>query len=271
MQKIFILSDGTGQSATDVLRAALVQFSDATVTFSVFSRLESRDKVREILSDAHKKNAFVAFTFVKKVMRDYVHQYCQRHQIRHFDVLGPLIGTLTTYLGGAPLEQPTLLRKVDERYFRRIEAIELSIVHDDGKSLERMEAADIIIIGLSRTSKTPTSFFLAQQGYKVINIPITPPLTLPDTLFETDQEKVVCLQMLPEVLQKVRLARLQHAPTADNTYTNLKRIFEEVEYVEELLRTHRQWKVVNTTNKSVEETAREIIDYVIGKDVVIYQ
>ena len=271
MKKIFILSDGTGQSGIDLLRAALVQFHDQKVTFTIHSRVESRETVRGILADAKKKNAFVAFTFVKKSIRLYVHQYCVRNHIVHFDILGPLIGVLSSYLGGAPLEKPTLLRKVNEHYFRRIEAIEFSILHDDGKSIERLDAADIIIVGLSRTSKTPTSFFLAQQGYKVINIPITPPISLPDTLFETDQGKIVCLKMEPDVLQKVRLARLHHAHTSDNTYTSLKRIYEEAEYVEELLRKHRPWKVVNTTNKSVEETSREIIEHVIGKDVVVYQ
>ncbi len=271
MKKIFILSDGTGQSGIDLLRAALAQFHDQKVTFTIHSRVESRETVKDILADAKKKNAFVAFTFVKKSIRFYVHQYCVRNHIMHFDILGPLIGVLSSYLGGAPLEKPTLLRKVNEHYFRRIDAIEFSILHDDGKSIERLDAADIIIIGLSRTSKTPTSFFLAQQGYKVINIPITPPISLPDTLFETDQGKIVCLKMDPEVLQKVRLARLHRTHASDNAYTSLKRIYEEAEYVEELLRKHRQWKVVNTTNKSVEETSREIIEHVIGKDVVVYQ
>jgi regulator of PEP synthase PpsR (kinase-PPPase family) len=267
--KIFILSDGTGQSAIDIMRAALVQFRDHRVTFTVFSRVGSRDKVQEILIQAREKRAFVAFTFVKQSIRDFVHQYCVRYKILHYDILGPVIRGLSSYLGGASLEEPTLLRKTDERYFQRIEAIEFSIVHDDGKSLERLEAADIVIVGLSRTSKTPTSFFLAQQGYKVVNIPITPPLPLPDTLFETDQGKIVCLMMQPEVLQKVRIARLHHVRAVDNSYIDLKKIYDEIEYVEELLRKHRQWKVVDTTNKSVEETAREIIEYVIGKDVVV--
>jgi len=267
--KIFILSDGTGQSAIDIMRAALVQFHNHRITFTVFSRVESLDKVQEILEQARTKRAFVAFTFVKQSMRDFVHRYCVRYKLLHYDILGPVIHGLTSYLGGAPLEEPTLLRKTDERYFQRIEAIEFSIVHDDGKSLERLDAADIIILGLSRTSKTPTSFFLAQQGYKVINIPITPPLPLPDTLAETDQRKIVCLKMQPEVLQKVRIARLHHIRSVDNSYIDLKKIYEETEYVEELLKKNRQWKVVDTTNKSVEETAREIIEHVIGKDVIV--
>lgn len=269
LHKIFILSDGTGQSAIDIMRAALVQFKDQRVTFTVFSRVESREKVQEILRQAREKKAFVAFTFVKQSIRDYVHQYCVRYKLLHYDILGPVINGLSSYLGGSPLEEPTLLRKTDERYFQRIEAIEFSIVHDDGKSLERLDAADIIIVGLSRTSKTPTSFFLAQQGHKVVNIPITPPIPLPETLFETDQGKIICLKMQPEVLQKVRIARLHHVRAADNSYIDLKKIYDETEYVEELLKKHRQWKVVDTTNKSVEETAREIIEYVIGKDVVV--
>ncbi len=158
-----------------------------------------------------------------------------------------------------------MLRRVDARYFKRIDAIEYTLGHDDGRGTERLREADIVIVGLSRTSKTPTSFFLAQEGYKVANVPIVPGIPLPEELFEIDQHKIVCLSVDPEVLQKVRLARLKRS-RIESSYSDFKKIFAEVEYVKDLIKKHRSWKVVDTTNKSIEETAWEIIHYVFGDD-----
>jgi len=115
--------------------------------------------------------ALIAFTFVRKEMRDYASAYCLKHTIYQLDILGPLINNLSAYLRLQPLETPTLLRKVDERYFKRIDAIEYTLGHDDGRGAERLKEADIVLVGLSRTSKTPTSFYLAQEGFKVANVP----------------------------------------------------------------------------------------------------
>jgi regulator of PEP synthase PpsR (kinase-PPPase family) len=269
MRKIYVLSDATGQSALDILRAALVQYEHPQVRITIFPKIESKPKLRTILDMAKTEEGLVAFTFVKREFRDHVNAYCQKHHIVHLDLLGPIISNLSAYLGREPLEKPTLLRKVDERYFKRIEAIEFTMDHDDGRGLKRFEEADVVILGLSRTSKTPTSFFLAQQGFKVVNIPIIPEIPLPDELHTIDQSKIVCLIMDPVVLRKVRMARLHHYKT-DSSYTDIKKIYQETEYIEELLRRNKRWKVIDTTNKSVEETAREIIYAVFGGDVEYY-
>ena len=266
MKKILVLSDATGQTALDILRAVLVQFENPQVRLTMFPNIESEASLRRILEIARSESGFVAFTFVKHELRDFVSSYAAKYHIDYLDMLGPIIGSLAHHLGLEPLEKPTLLRKVDERYFKRIEAIEFTIDHDDGRIVKRLEDADIVIIGLSRTSKTPTSFFLAQQGFKVVNIPIIPEIPLADEVLTIDQNKVVCLVMDPEVLQKVRQARLHHYKT-DGSYTDLRSIYRETEYVEELLRNHKRWKVVNTTNKSVEETAQDIIRAVFGSDI----
>jgi regulator of PEP synthase PpsR (kinase-PPPase family) len=265
VKKIHIISDATGQSALHILRAALVQFEHARARIAVFHDVATKARLKKILDQSREDGALVAFTFVKKEMRDYAMEYCGRHSLYHLDILGPLISNLSSYLGREPLETPTLLRKVDDRYFKRIEAIEFSINHDDGRGAERLREADIVIVGLSRSSKTPTSFYLAQEGYKVANVPIVPGIPLPDELTEIDQHKIVCLKIDPEVLQKVRRAR-QKRSGMDASYTDFKKIFAEVEYVQELLRKHRTWKVVDTTNKSVEETAWEIIHQVFGEE-----
>jgi regulator of PEP synthase PpsR (kinase-PPPase family) len=266
MQKIYILSDATGQSGLDILKAALVQFENPNIKLTVFPRVESKASITKILQQAKTDKAFVAYTLVKKVNREFIDEYCKKNNVHHIDILGPLISTLFAYLKIEPFENPRLLRQIDERYFKRIEAIEFTANHDDGQRAQRLKEADIVILGLSRTSKTPTSFFLAQQGFKVANVPIVPEVPLPDEIFTIDQNKITCLVMEPDVLQKIRLSRLSHYKT-DSSYTDLKKIYEETDFVEGLLRKHKQWRIVDTTNRSVEETSREIIQTVFGRDV----
>jgi regulator of PEP synthase PpsR (kinase-PPPase family) len=265
MKKIYIISDATGQSGLHILRAAIVQFEHSRAKMMVFHDVDSKASLKKVLDQARSDKALIAFTFVKKEMRDYASEYCLKNNIYHLDILGPLINNLSSYLRLEPLETPTLLRKVDERYFKRIDAIEYTLGHDDGRDAERLHEADIVIVGLSRTSKTPTSFFLAQEGYKVANVPIVPGIPLPEELFEIDQHKIVCLIIDPEILQKVRMVR-QKRSGLKSSYSDFKKIFAEVEYVRDLCKKHRNWKVINTTDKSIEETAWEIVHYVFGDE-----
>ena len=265
MKKIYIISDATGQSGLHIVRAALVQFEHARTKMMLFHDIDSRPELKKILDQASGDKALIAFTFVRKEMRDFASAYCLKNKIYYLDILGPLINNLSSYLGLDPLETPTLLRKVDERYFKRIDAIEYTIGHDDGRGAERLKEADIVLVGLSRTSKTPTSLFLAQEGYKVANVPIVPGVPLPEELFEIDQHKIVCLNIDPEVLQKVRKVRQKNSGLKPS-YSDLKKVFAEVEYVWDLIKRNRNWKVVDTTNKSIEETAWEIIHHVFGDD-----
>ncbi|NTW58195.1 MAG: kinase/pyrophosphorylase [Nitrospirae bacterium] len=265
MKKIYILSDGTGQSGLHIVRAAIVQFERARTKMMLFHDIDTTAALKKILDQAKAAKALIAFTFVKKEMRDYASMYCMKHEILHHDILGPLIFNLAAYLKQEPLETPSLLRRVDERYFKRIDAIEYTLGHDDGRGPERLHEADIVLVGLSRTSKTPTSFYLAQEGYKVANVPIVPGIALPEELFEIDQHKVVCLNIDPEVLQKIRKVRQKNSKLRPS-YSDLKNVFAEVEYVWDLARKHRSWKAVDTTNKSVEETAWEIIHAVFGEE-----
>ncbi len=266
---LYIISDATGQSGLHILRAALVQFEDVRAKISLFPDIETKTGLKKILDQARTAKAMIVYTFVKMEMRVYAAEYCAKNDILHFDILGPLIKNLSSYLRMEPLETPSLLRKVDERYFKRIDAIEFTLGHDDGRGADRLKEADIVIIGVSRSSKTPTSFYLAQQGYKVANVPIVPDIPLPEELFEIDQEKIVCLNIDPEVLQKVRSVRQKHS-SLKPSYSDLKKIFAEVEYVHDLVRKHRAWKTVDTTNKSIEETAWEIIHKVFGEELMGY-
>jgi regulator of PEP synthase PpsR (kinase-PPPase family) len=263
VKKIYIISDATGQSGLHILRAAIVQFEHARAKMMVFHDIDTKARLKSVLDKAREDKALIAFTFVRKEMRDYASAYCLKNNIYHLDILGPLINNLSSYLRLEPLETPTLLRKVDERYFKRIDAIEYTLGHDDGRGAERLLEADIVLVGLSRTSKTPTSFYLAQEGYKVANVPIDQEIPLPEELFEIDQRKIVCLNIDPEVLQKIRMVRQKNSKLKPS-YSEFKKVFAEVEYVRELIKKHGNWTVVDTTNKSIEETAWEIVHHVVG-------
>jgi regulator of PEP synthase PpsR (kinase-PPPase family) len=259
-----VISDGIGQSASTILEACLIQFGCSAAMLHVFSRITEPKKILEILKKAKEKGVFVAYTIASTKNRELVHEICERDGLIHHDILGPPIEKLSAYLEIEPQENANLLRRVDSNYFKRIDAIEFTMKYDDGLNSEKVAEADIIILGLSRTSKTPTSYFLAQQGYKVVNIPIVPEVPIPQEIFSVDPNRVVCLVMDSEVLQKVRSARIRHYRTKSN-YTDLERIFNEMELVYDLVKKNRKWHVVDTTNKSVEETAREITSMIFGK------
>ena len=261
---VYIISDGIGQSAMNVLKASLIQFDVPSSVLRVFSRMDNPERIKSILEKAKGVNAFVAFTIAKHETREMVHEICEELGLLHHDILGPPIDKLSTYLGVKPKERANLLRQVDSKYFERIDAIEFTMKYDDGQDINKVYEADIIILGLSRTSKTPTSYLLAQQGYKVVNIPLMPEVPIPEEVYHVDQNRVVCLTMDSEVLQKIRSARVKHYKTRSN-YTDLRRIFDEMEMVHELIKKNKKWHIVDTTNKSVEETAREIISMVFGQ------
>lgn len=267
-ERIYIISDGTGQSAMSMMRAALLQFDRPDVKFTVYSMIDREEQLVSILDHAKVDDSFIAYTMVSKNFRKITKKYCEVNNLKSVDLLGPPLDYLEVYLGKPQLEKAGMLRKVDEKYFKRIEAMEFTLTHDDGKSMRGMHEADLVILGLSRTSKTPTSFYLAQQGFKVINIPLVPEIPIPEEVFKIEQHKIVLLVMDPEVLQKVRSIRLRHYKTTSK-YNNLENIFAEVEFCHELIRKNRKWSMIDTTNKSIEETAREIIHTVYGRDMEI--
>ncbi len=261
---VYILSDGTGQSAVTILKACMIQFDFPPSAFRVFPKVQTAEKIRSILLQAKEDDAFVAFTIAKQGLRVLVQEICHHEGLIHHDILGPPIDRLSGYLGLTPKEDANLLHKVDSKYFQRIEAIEFTMKYDDGKEVKKIFEADIVILGLSRTSKTPTSYLLAQKGYKVVNIPLMPEVPIPEEIYQIDQNRVVCLVMDAEVLQKIRSARVKHYRTSSK-YTDLRRIFNEMEMVYDLTRKNKKWHIINTTNKSVEETSSEIINMVFGQ------
>ena len=195
--------------------------------------------------------------------RNYIEDLSKKTGIASVGLLGPLMGLLSTHLKRNPHAEPGLFHQVNDYYFKRIEAIEFTVKHDDGRYANNLKDANIILVGLSRTSKTPLSVYLSYKGWKVANVPIVMGIPMPPTLFEIDQAKIIGLMIDPNTLVSIRrerLIRMGEDPTG--AYASLKHVLEESDYSKEIFRKNRRWPVFDVTGKALEETATEVEKYI---------
>ncbi len=256
---IYVLSDGTGETADQMIKAALMQYVSQGLKMVRFKNVRSEGQVTAIFEEAHKVNAIVAYTVVSDTLRFFIRNLSEKSGVTSVDLLGPVLEVLSKFLARDPKSQPGLFHQVNENYFRRIEAIEFTVKHDDGRYSTNLQEADIILVGLSRTSKTPLSVYLSYKGWKVANVPVVKGIPLPEELFQTDQRKIVGLMIDPDVLasiRKERLAKMGQDPSG--SYAHLDHIMEEIEYCKEIFRKNRRWPVFDITGKALEETAAEV-------------
>lgn len=256
---IFLLSDGTGETADAIIRAARTQYDAPHVQVTRYKSLRTKDQVDAVLEEAERQRAMVIYTAVSAEVREALLLGIAARKIRAVDLLGPLLDVFSQAFLAKPTAQPGLLHAVNEQYFKRIEAMEFSVKQDDGAHPENLLAADIILVGVSRTSKTPLSIYLSHKGWKVANVPLIKGIEPPESLFKVDQNKIIALIIDPESLSKIRrerLVRMGREPTGE--YASLQHIREEVEWSRQLFSRNRRWPVFNVTNKALEETASEI-------------
>lgn len=258
---LFIVSDSVGETAELVAKAAVSQFSYGLEKVSVkrFSHIENQTQLNEIAYLAKEQNAIVVYTLVKNEMRQHILEQCMSNQLECIDLLGPLVDTIGNSLGQEPLGEPGLVRKLDEDYFKKIAAIEFAVKYDDGRDPRGILKADIVLVGVSRTSKTPLSQYLAHKRYKVANVPLVPEVSPPEELLQIDPNKCFGLVISPEKLNSIRKERLIALGLKDDAnYAQMDRIKKEIEHFNEVVASIG-CKVINVTNRAVEETANVII------------
>ena len=250
-----------------MIRAALVQFPDHDITMMRFKNIRQESQLEPIIDDAFQQSALIAYTVVSSALRKKIHELAGAKGLVSLDLLGPVLSILETFFHGAQqASKAGALRVVDDQYFRRIEAIEFTVKHDDGKSLSGIKDADIVLVGISRTSKTPLSIFLSHKGWKVANVPLVLGTPLPKELFEIDQRRVVGLMIDMESLQRIRKSRLEKfGQDPAGEYASISHIAAEVEYAQELFRKNKKWPVFNVTDRALEETASEIVRVVASR------
>lgn len=263
---IFTVSDGTGETAVSIVRAVRVQFENTEVELERFNKIRTRDMLEHILLQAREKKATVVATIVNHDLRVYLISRAMQLEVKVVDVLFPLLETFTEQLGRKPSAIPGLLRQLDDEYFSRIGAIEYTVRHDDGMALHDLAEAEIVLVGVSRTSKTPLSMYLGHKGYRVANIPLVPNVDPPAELFAVDQNKVIGLIIDPSRLAEIRAARVKALGTNDpGPYAESANIFEELEWCRDLYRRNKRWPVLDVTGKALEENAVEIERVILSR------
>ncbi len=257
---ILVLSDGTGETGEKMVRAALQQFKGHLVHVRTYAHITRPEQLRSWFRVAHRQQAAVVTTLVSQDMRAHAAELSAECGVVHLDLIEDLLSALAGYLEQQPVGVPGLMHQADETYFRRIEAVEFTIKADDGKEPRVLREADIILVGVSRTSKTPLSTYLAHKGYKVGNVPIVYEHPAPPQLADVDQHRVFALTIDAHALQSIRQARVKAMGVARHVnYSDMDYILAELEYADDLFRAHRQWPVIDVTGKAVEETAATIL------------
>jgi hypothetical protein len=259
---IYVVSDFTGETAEHVARAAFSQFASDSIHLQRFRYINNRERAREVLEQAVEDEALIICTLVDHDLRRWFVDKAKTQGTETVDILGPILDILETKMGHPPLETPGLLRRMDEEYFRRVKAIEFAIKCDDGRCPEELATADVVIIGVSRTSKTPLSMYLAHRGFMVANVPLIPETEPPKQLTGILPERVFGLMIQPEKLVQIRRERLRllGLDAEVSNYAQWERVEEELQYARNLMRKIG-CRVMNVTNRAIEETAQEILDY----------
>jgi len=259
--KIIVISDGTGETAKAISRAAMTQFPDKDVYFTRFKNVRTKEQIKSIFEEAAIHHDLIIYTIVSSDLRDYISDISRVKHVRALDLMGPVLTTFSNYFEQEPESIPGLLHQVNNEYFDRVAAMEFTLNHDDGRNLNTLHLADVILVGISRTSKTPLSVYLSQHGIKVVNIPIINGTDLPENLFKVDQRKIFALTIDAEALYSIRKNRLNKLGAEQHTgdYAETRKVTEEIEWANQIFKSNKRWPVFNVTDKALEETASDIM------------
>jgi [pyruvate, water dikinase]-phosphate phosphotransferase / [pyruvate, water dikinase] kinase len=266
---IYLVSDSIGETAEAVIRAAASQFDSKKVEIRRVPYVIERKTIKEIVQVAKVEHALIVFTLVMPEMQHFLISEAVRNEVPYVDLMGPVINGISRLLDEEPKKEPGLIHKLDKEYFRKVEAIEFAVKYDDGRDPRGILRADVVLIGVSRTSKTPLSMYLAHKGLKVANVPLVPEVEPPDELYLVPRKKSIGLVIDPDHLNIIRRERLKALGlTSEANYANMGRILDELEYAEQIIRRVGCPRI-NVTNKAVEETANIILDMINKLGVVI--
>ena len=259
--QIYLISDSTGETLDRIFLALKAQFTNFEYELNNFSFTRTENQIQQILEKAKKReNPIILYTIVNSKLAKHLAEQAQSKKIPCFGVLGDLILSFSKILNQRASHEPSGQHVLNEEYYQRIEAIQFTMNHDDGNQTDDLEKSDIILLGVSRTSKTPTSIYLANKGYKTSNIPLVNEKSIPTRITKKNFKPcIVGLTTEAERLFDIRKNRLNSLKENESTeYTNLEKIKEEVENSKKIFRKN-QWPTIDVTRKSVEETAASII------------
>jgi regulator of PEP synthase PpsR (kinase-PPPase family) len=255
---IFIVSDSTGTTAEMVINAVLVQFKDIKPVFKKFPYISTKEQIKAILNQAHAVQGIVIYSLVSQELRAWIRKERRTMDMYAIDLLGPILDRIRKQWDLIPLLEPGLLREIGEESFRLAEAIDFTLKHDDGQGIETLGKADLIILGVSRTSKTPTSFYLScNHGLKVANVPLILGMRPPDKVFTLKTQKVG-FTIEYDRLVFIRRKRLKYTEAGD--YVDPTHVQEELDYSHRIFNQVKGLQVIDVTHSSIEEVANKIME-----------
>ncbi len=256
--RVYVVSDATGETAERVVRSALTQFENAPVAIVRCGGIRTPEQVRAVVAEAALRDSLILHTLVSDQLRTAILREARIHGVDAMDLLGPVLDRLATHLGVSPQEKPGLFSQLVEATSRRIEAVEFAFRHDDGQRVDELERAEIVLVGVSRTMKTPTTLYLAYHGWFAANVPIVPGIPADPALLALPHELVVGLTMSAPRLAELRRARAAHLGIPGETYASLAAVRDELRCSDALCR-QQGWRQIDATGKSVEEVSREVL------------
>ncbi len=269
---VYIISDSLGETGEQVAKAALSQFELDDYEIKRFPYVLNLKLLSEILTEASNENNSVLFyTLVDKEFIEYIKDFVAESKLIAVDLLSPLIGAIKESTHLEPAREPGTIRRLDEAYFRRVEAIEFAVKYDDGKDPRGLSKADVVILGISRTSKTPLSMYLANKNIKVANVPLVPESIPPNEIYEIPAKRVIGLTNSPTKLNEIREERLKALGLPKgSSYASMERILDEIDYAEKIMK-RIGCPILDVSNKAIEETAELIISILKRNGVKIFK
>ena len=256
---LHLISDSTGETVSMVARACLAQFDGVDAHEHMWSMVRSPELIDQVLGVVREQPGMVLYTLVHEDLRKQLEDGCRRLMVPHIPVLDPVLGSMGAYFNAKARARPGRQHQMDAEYFDRIEAMHFALSHDDGQSTWDLDDADVVLVGVSRTSKTPTSVYLANRGLKTANVPFVPGVPLPDDLYKLKNPLVVGLTKDPRRLVEIRRQRLRLLDQDENTdYVDLDMVSKEISEARRVFAKY-DWPVINVTRKSIEETAANVI------------
>jgi len=261
-QTIYVCSDAVGETAEAVAKATIRQFTSEHVKVKRYGNLRSEDEIIRIVNEAAASGGFISYTLVQPELRELMKEEALRQNVRAVDVMGPMMQAYIDTFGSFPKRMPGLLHSIDDAYYRRMDAIDFAVRYDDGKDVRGLLQAQVVLIGVSRTSKTPLSIFLSHKGIKTANLPLMPEVNPPEELRQGPGRIIVGLTMQADHLVEIRSERLKTLGLPCTAqYASADRIREELEYAASIME-RLQCPVIDVTNRAIEETAGIIMEWI---------
>jgi regulator of PEP synthase PpsR (kinase-PPPase family) len=256
---IYIVSDGTGRTAEQALNAALIQFGSVSVNLIRRPKVRTEQKVFSVIKEAKENKGFIVHTLVTDKLREAMLRGGRKQNVDTIDLMGGLLARLSEEFSVSPAEKPGLFGQLNKSYFRRIETMEFAFHHDDGQRANELKKAEIVLLGVSRTFKTPLSIYLAFKGWFVANVPIVMGHEMPPIINKLLASNVFCLDTNARALTELRRARQNYLGGAVGDYDDIEYVRMELMYARKFFSRQPGWAIVNVTNKPIEEIASEIL------------